>query len=244
MLRPFNLLVIDEAHRTSGDLGKAWAAVHDQAGIPAQRRLYMTATPGNGGSDKLGRRQVASMDDEQLYAPVLFEFGLMESVERGVLARFEIDVLEIRDPQAPKIRSSRVCGDLSSLRFVVSWRYGACRLDALGAGEWVIALRLVIPLCGNTQSGSSAPLTDWVTRLVGHLDRSSAGYFSRRAAVHPRNQCVVACPRPLRRPYSHSALARAQRVEGTRMHDCYGDADRVPQLPERAGPGRRRRSGG
>ncbi|MFI1227578.1 MULTISPECIES: Helicase associated domain protein [unclassified Streptomyces] len=105
----FDLLVIDEAHRTSGDLGKAWAAVHDQGRIPAERRLYMTATPrlweaspGRGpasdGADVPGGRLVASMDDEELYGPVLFEFGLMESIERGVLARFEIDVLEIRDP--------------------------------------------------------------------------------------------------------------------------------------------------
>ncbi|WP_327209301.1 Helicase associated domain protein [[Kitasatospora] papulosa] len=107
-LRPFDLLVVDEAHRTSGDLGKAWAAVHDQHRVPAVRRLYMTATPrlweaspGSAGADETGGRLVASMDDETLYGPVLFEFGLMESVERGVLARFEIDVLEIRDPQAP-----------------------------------------------------------------------------------------------------------------------------------------------
>ncbi|MFE8006677.1 Helicase associated domain protein [Streptomyces sp. NPDC057418] len=107
-MRPFDLLVVDEAHRTSGDLGKAWAAVHDQHRIPAERRLYMTATPrlweatpGSASADETGGRLVASMDDEQLYGPVLFEFGLMESIERGVLARFEIDVLEIRDPQAP-----------------------------------------------------------------------------------------------------------------------------------------------
>ncbi|MEU2681330.1 Helicase associated domain protein [Streptomyces sp. NPDC007107] len=107
-MRPFDLLVVDEAHRTSGDLGKAWAAVHDQARIPAERRLYMTATPrlweaspGSAGADETGGRLVASMDDVDLYGPVLFEYGLMESVERGVLARFEIDVLEIRDPQAP-----------------------------------------------------------------------------------------------------------------------------------------------
>ncbi|MFJ8769783.1 DEAD/DEAH box helicase [Streptomyces clavifer] len=107
-MRPFDLLVVDEAHRTSGDLGKAWAAVHDQARVPAERRLYMTATPrlweatpGSGESDETGGRLVASMDDVGLYGPVLFEFGLMESIERGVLARFEIDVLEIRDPQAP-----------------------------------------------------------------------------------------------------------------------------------------------
>ncbi|WP_432003653.1 Helicase associated domain protein [Streptomyces sioyaensis] len=118
----FDLLVVDEAHRTSGAIGKAWAAVHDQERIPAARRLYMTATPrlwapavapaggsgpegagsgSEGDSGALGGRLVASMDDVELYGPVLYELGLMESVERGVLASFEVDVLEIRDPEAP-----------------------------------------------------------------------------------------------------------------------------------------------
>ncbi|MCD9904316.1 DEAD/DEAH box helicase family protein [Streptomyces sp. MT29] len=44
-MAPFDLLIIDEAHRTSGDASKAWASVHDQTRIPAERRLYMTATP-------------------------------------------------------------------------------------------------------------------------------------------------------------------------------------------------------
>ncbi|MFJ6239552.1 Helicase associated domain protein [Streptomyces griseus] len=118
-MAPFDLVVIDEAHRTSGDGSKAWASVHHQDRIPAARRLYMTATPrlwaagpatadedgdeetGAGpqsGGEELGGRLVASMDDTALYGPVLHETGLMEAVERGILARFEIDVLEIRDP--------------------------------------------------------------------------------------------------------------------------------------------------
>nr|WTB11954.1 Helicase associated domain protein [Streptomyces antimycoticus]WTB12180.1 Helicase associated domain protein [Streptomyces antimycoticus] len=121
-MAPFDLLVVDEAHRTSGDIGKAWAAVHDQERIPAVRRLYMTATPrlweavpgaagasgrkgaqsgSEGGSEGLGGRLVASMDDVELYGTVLYELGLMESIERGILASFEIDVLEIRDPESP-----------------------------------------------------------------------------------------------------------------------------------------------
>ncbi|MFH8670283.1 Helicase associated domain protein [Streptomyces anulatus] len=120
-MAPFDLVVIDEAHRTSGNGSKAWASVHHQDRIPAARRLYMTATPrlweagprttdgeeADGdelgaadvpGGEVLGGRLVASMDDVTLYGPVLHETGLMESVERGILARFEVDVLEIRDP--------------------------------------------------------------------------------------------------------------------------------------------------
>ncbi len=122
-LPPFDLLIVDEAHRTSGDLGKAWAAVLDQERIPAHRRLFMTATQrlwevrqsadGSGrgrprkrseqgpeDAESMGRL-VASMDDTSLYGEKLFELELMEACERGLLASWEIDVLEIRDPDLP-----------------------------------------------------------------------------------------------------------------------------------------------
>ncbi|MGW6206317.1 hypothetical protein ACWF9B_22100 [Streptomyces sp. NPDC055089] len=51
--------------------------------------------------EAVGGLLVASTDDVELYGPVVFEFSLVESIERGVLARFEIDVLEIQDPEAP-----------------------------------------------------------------------------------------------------------------------------------------------
>ncbi|MEU9047583.1 MULTISPECIES: DEAD/DEAH box helicase family protein [unclassified Kitasatospora] len=44
-LPAWDLVVVDEAHRTAGSQGKAWAAVHDDAQVPAARRLYFTATP-------------------------------------------------------------------------------------------------------------------------------------------------------------------------------------------------------
>ncbi|MGW2231381.1 Helicase associated domain protein [Streptomyces formicae] len=111
----FDLVVVDEAHRTSGELGKPWAVVHDNARIRADRRLYMTATPrlwevpgGEEGKaeasskEGLGGQLVASMDDEEIYGRQVV-FGLLEAIERGVLARFEIDVLEIRDPDAQEV---------------------------------------------------------------------------------------------------------------------------------------------
>src|SRR6266511_2515693 len=40
-----DLLVVDEAHRTAGRMGKQAAALHYDEVLPARRRLYMTATP-------------------------------------------------------------------------------------------------------------------------------------------------------------------------------------------------------
>ncbi|MEU6818574.1 Helicase associated domain protein [Streptomyces sp. NPDC046860] len=111
----WDLVLVDEAHRTSGSLGKAWAAVHDQELLPAMRRLYMTATPrvweeraprlarGTGAGqapaalDRLPEEMACSMDDEAVYGPVLFELDLSESIARGLLARYQIVVAEVRD---------------------------------------------------------------------------------------------------------------------------------------------------
>ncbi|MEU0054723.1 Helicase associated domain protein [Streptomyces sp. NPDC006309] len=101
----FDLAIVDEAHGTAGDLGRPWAAIHDNARIPAAFRLYLTATPRilaaprpQRGAD--GQELVlASMgQDSATYGPWLAELGLSEAIERGILAGFEIDVLEIRDP--------------------------------------------------------------------------------------------------------------------------------------------------
>ncbi|MDB1090412.1 Helicase associated domain protein [Streptomyces sp. ACA25] len=99
-LPPVDLMIIDEAHRTSGDAGKAWAAALDQSRLPAARRLAMTATPRLWEAPVGGdARQVASMDSP-LYGERAYELELMESVERGLLAWWEIDILEITDPDA------------------------------------------------------------------------------------------------------------------------------------------------
>lgn len=44
-MAPFDLTIVDEAHSTAGELGRPWAAIHDNARIPSDFRLYLTATP-------------------------------------------------------------------------------------------------------------------------------------------------------------------------------------------------------
>ncbi|WP_375964393.1 DEAD/DEAH box helicase [Kitasatospora purpeofusca] len=108
-LEPLDLAVVDEAHRTSGSLGKAWADIHHQGVIPAVRRLYMTATPRvwqeragwqprEGAKDPLSEELAASMDDETIFGPVVYRLTMGEAVSRGILARYQIIVVEIPDP--------------------------------------------------------------------------------------------------------------------------------------------------
>ncbi|WP_037614250.1 DEAD/DEAH box helicase [Streptomyces albus] len=98
----FGLAVVDEAHRTAGLVSKPWAVIHDNTRIPADRRLYMTATPRIYETDGDGDETlVASMDDEAVFGKPAFVYPLGQAIEEGVLAGFEIDVLEIRDPAPP-----------------------------------------------------------------------------------------------------------------------------------------------
>ncbi|MFJ8696868.1 DEAD/DEAH box helicase [Streptomyces roseolilacinus] len=105
-MAPFDLAIVDEAHSTAGELGRPWAAIHDNQRIPADFRLYLTATPrilaaprpqkGAEGQEV----ELATMADDPngTYGAWIAELGLSEAIEREILAGFEIDVLEIRDP--------------------------------------------------------------------------------------------------------------------------------------------------
>ncbi|MEU8927754.1 Helicase associated domain protein, partial [Kitasatospora sp. NPDC048545] len=110
LLRPLDLMVCDEAHRSSGSVEKTWTVVHHQREIPADRRLYMTATPRIWAPPKRpvkGREEAyqplpeelaVSMDDVRVYGPHVYSLGLAEAIDRKLLAPFEIVVLELRDP--------------------------------------------------------------------------------------------------------------------------------------------------
>ncbi|MFI0506911.1 Helicase associated domain protein [Streptomyces albogriseolus] len=101
----FDLAIVDEAHGTAGDLGRPWAAIHDNQRIPADYRLYLTATPRilaapqpRRGADGQELELASMGQNSATYGPWLAELGLSEAIEREILAGFEIDVLEIRDP--------------------------------------------------------------------------------------------------------------------------------------------------
>ncbi|MFD4711947.1 Helicase associated domain protein [Streptomyces sp. NPDC058430] len=103
----FDCAVLDEAHGLAGDTGRPWAAIHDHTRIPANFRLYLTATPRilasprpQKGADGV-ELEIASMtsDPDGTYGAWIYELGLSEAIERNILAGFEIDVIEIRDPE-------------------------------------------------------------------------------------------------------------------------------------------------
>lgn len=109
--RPFDLIICDEAHRTTGVTLKdaedsAFVKVHDNAFLQAKKRLYMTATPRLYAEESKKKAQDAeawlcSMDDEALYGPEVFRIGFGEAVDRNLLADYKVFVLTLSEHQIP-----------------------------------------------------------------------------------------------------------------------------------------------
>ncbi|MHA6896222.1 DEAD/DEAH box helicase [Ralstonia pseudosolanacearum] len=103
----FDLIVCDEAHRTTGatfgdDDESTFVRVHDADYISAAKRLYMTATPriyGDSAKATAERDNVAlcSMDDTALYGDELFVITFSEAVKRGLLVDYKVIVLAVEE---------------------------------------------------------------------------------------------------------------------------------------------------
>ncbi|WP_323182525.1 DEAD/DEAH box helicase [Streptomyces nigrescens] len=106
-LSPWDLVVVDEAHRTSGRIGKPWAVVHDNQKIPSLRRLYMTATPrlwqleGEDQAQAAPGELVASMEDdpESPFGSRAFTLTLSEAIDRGICAPYQVVCVDVTDTQ-------------------------------------------------------------------------------------------------------------------------------------------------
>lgn len=104
-LADFDLIICDEAHRTTGskftdESESNFVKVHDAEFIKATKRLYMTATPrifGDAAKIKEEQGEVAlfSMDNEQHYGKILHTINFSEAVSRGLLCDYKVIVLTV-----------------------------------------------------------------------------------------------------------------------------------------------------
>lgn len=108
-LPEFDLIVCDEAHRTTGVslVGKQesnFVRVHDNGFIAGKKRLYMTATPriyGDRARRKANENRLvmASMDDAKLYGPEFHRLGFGRAVELDILAPYKVVIFNVDQEQ-------------------------------------------------------------------------------------------------------------------------------------------------
>ncbi|MEY3123065.1 MAG: hypothetical protein RI993_1890 [Pseudomonadota bacterium] len=103
-LPAFDLIICDEAHRTTGatfdgEEESPFVRIHDNRYIQGNKRLYMTATPRIYGYTAKQTENVSlcSMDDEALYGKELYIITFSEAVSRKLLVDYKVIVLAIEE---------------------------------------------------------------------------------------------------------------------------------------------------
>lgn len=101
----FDLIICDEAHRTTGvtlvdDDESHFVKVHDQSFIKGKKRLYMTATPRiYGDATKTQAKEndatLCSMDDESIFGKEFHRLGFSKAVGDGLLSDYKVMVLAV-----------------------------------------------------------------------------------------------------------------------------------------------------
>lgn len=119
-LPDFDLIICDEAHRTTGvklagEEESNFIRVHDAAYIRGKKRLYMTATPRIFGDAVKKTADEAdavlcSMDDARLFGETLFTRNFSWAVHNGLLTDYKVIVLAV-DEEAVSAGVQRLLAD-------------------------------------------------------------------------------------------------------------------------------------
>lgn len=106
-LGDFDLIICDEAHRTTGatfgdEDESNFVKVHDAKFIRAAKRLYMTATPriyADSAQAKAENENITlcSMDDENIYGKTLHLISFSEAVRLDLLVDYKVIVLTVSE---------------------------------------------------------------------------------------------------------------------------------------------------
>jgi len=133
---PFDLVICDEAHRTTGATAAGadesnFVRVHDGDYLKAARRLYMTATPrifDEKVKDKADEHsaELYSMDNEDLFGPELHRLSFGEAVDRGLLTDYKVIVLTVDESVMAGPLQEQLSGDHSELRLDDASRIIGC----------------------------------------------------------------------------------------------------------------------
>ena len=119
-LPEFDLIVADEAHRTTGasEMGdpSVFTKVHSNKNVQGKLRLYQTATPKVYGVDakKKAKEQsivISSMDDEKTYGQVIYHLGFGDAVNRGYLTDYKVSVLAVSEQYVNKTMQETLSSD-------------------------------------------------------------------------------------------------------------------------------------
>jgi predicted helicase len=124
-IEQFDLVVCDEAHRTtgvtiSGEDESAFTKVHDNKFLKAKKRLYMTATPRLYSDDAKSKAAQAdailcSMDDVAMFGEEIYRIGFGDAVEKNLLTDYKVLILTLSDKDVPPAVQKMIADEKSEI---------------------------------------------------------------------------------------------------------------------------------
>lgn len=196
-LPQFDLIICDEAHRTTGatidgEEASNFVKIHDNQYVQGTKRLYMTATPrifGEGARAKAADAAVSlcDMDDEAIYGPTFFTRGFSWAVENGLLTDYKVVVLAMDEAIVSKSVQSRLADAGNELQLDDATKIVGCykallkQGDADGFGADAQAMRRAIAFCKDIRS--SKLIAREFGAVVDEFNEASANDADRENAV-------------------------------------------------------------
>lgn len=108
----FDLIISDEAHRTTGahessKEASVFTKVHSNTNIQGRKRMYQTATPkiyGEGAKKSAKDKSIllSSMDDISKFGEVFYRMGFGQAVSHGILTDYKVMVLAVDEAAIKK----------------------------------------------------------------------------------------------------------------------------------------------
>lgn len=196
-LADFDLIICDEAHRTTGatfdgEEESAFVRVHDGAYIRAAKRLYMTATPRiYGDSAKVtaekGDVTLCSMDDDTLFGKELFVITFSEAVKAGLLVDYKVLVLAMDEAHISRSLQNLLKDDDNQIKvedaakIVGCWKALSKQDTREDLGDDAAAMRRAVAFCqvieyqsnAKTHKISSKKIADMFSAVVEEYKASN-----------------------------------------------------------------------
>ena len=120
-LKTFDLIICDEAHRTTAAVKKDNAEsnfyrVHEQGFVKGRKRLYMTATPRVYSADAMRKADdeailYCSMDDKTKFGPVFHTLNFSRAVSEGLLSDYKVLILAVSESEVRSLGFRDLNGD-------------------------------------------------------------------------------------------------------------------------------------
>ncbi len=180
----FDLIICDEAHRTTGVTlagsdESHFVKIHDETFIHGAKRLYMTATPRLFDDTTKTQAQeanavLASMDDEAVFGPEFHRLGFGEAVEKDLLTDYKVLILTVDERHIARSLQAQVADENNEInlddavKIVGCWNGLAKRsgqtLDGSGFGTDTAPMRRAVAFSGSIKA--SKKLTATFTEVI------------------------------------------------------------------------------